>query len=379
MAIKIKGIIGWDIDGQEFADRVSKLSGDVTFEIDSPGGSVFHGISIYNAIKNYDRGKCTMHVVGQASSMAGYIMMAGDGLPIFEPNAVCVLHNPWTIAMGDYKAFQKEANVLERLAELYAEVFVKKGVFKKSEIRSIMDAETWFIGSNDLKKLGTVNEENSDNDSDNSDNDSETNEADKQITIAACKERINEAKAKVRELECSGEMLDKIAALVPGNSFVKTEPKGETQKEEKPETKKEINQQVTTKEKGEKKMENLEQLKAECPKIYNEAKDEGVNAEQKRVKALMKFIDTNKEAVVDAIINGKSVNDEEFQAEILSTRINAKTLDSMKAENPDDVQPKEETHAPEQQGEGEQAPEQTPEQKADAEAKELEKVMAYMK
>ena len=93
----------------------------------------------------------------------------------------------------------------------------------------------------------------------------------------------------------------------------------------------------------------------------------------------MKFIDTNKEAVVDAIINGKSVNDEEFQAEILSTRINAKTLDSMKAENPDDVQPKEETHAPEQQGEGEQAPEQTPEQKADAEAKELEKVMAYMK
>ena len=167
MAIKIKGITGWDIDGQEFADRVSKLSGDVTFEIDSPGGSVFHGISIYNAIRNYDRGKCTVHVVGQASSMAGYIMMAGDGLPIFEPNAVCVLHNPWTIAMGDYKAFQKEANVLERLAELYAEVFVKKGVFKKSEIRSIMDAETWFIGSNDLKKLGTVNEENSGNDSDN--------------------------------------------------------------------------------------------------------------------------------------------------------------------------------------------------------------------
>ena len=64
MAIEIKGVIGADINGQEFARRISRLSGDIDFEIDSPGGSVFHGISIFNAIKSYDRGKCRMHVVG---------------------------------------------------------------------------------------------------------------------------------------------------------------------------------------------------------------------------------------------------------------------------------------------------------------------------
>ena len=372
MVVKIKGIIGWDVDGQEFADKMARLSGDITFEIDSPGGSVFHGISIYNAIKNYDRGKCTMHVVGQASSMAGYIMMAGDGLPIFEPNAVCVLHNPWTIAMGDYKEFQKEANILERLASLYAEVFVKKGVFKEAEIRSIMDEETWFVGSNELKKLGTVNEDETTESNENNENDDNTNEADKEITIAACKERIAEAKAKIRRLEGSLDMVDKIAALVPD---FKSETTAKTNENKNNKSVCEI--QVTTqKEKGVKKMENLEQLKAECPKIYSEAKGEGISAEQTRVKALMKFIDTNKEAVVDAIINGKSVSDEEFQAEILNTRINAKQLEQIKNENPDNVEPKEETHAPENQEGGEQ---QEQNDKQEAEAEEIKKVMAYLK
>lgn len=368
MAIKIKGIIGWDVNGQEFADRLSRMSGDIDFEIDSPGGSVFHGISIYNAIKNYDRGKCRMHVVGQASSMAGYIMMAGDGLPTFEPNAVCVLHNPWTIAIGDYKAFQKEANILERLADLYAEPFVKKGVFEKDEIRQIMDEETWFIGSTELKKLGNVAEESSSDDSE------ETNsEADKEIKIAACKERIKEVKAKLRELECSSDDLEKIAAFLPSNNTaqalnIQTNAQAT------------IEIQTTPKEeKGEKTMvANLQELKAQKPSIYEEARQDGVNAEQKRVKALLTFADTNKEAVIDAIINGKSVNDEEFQAEILNSRINAKTLSDMQAENPEAVDPKEETHAPEQQ---ETPTQEQPKETGDDEAEEkasLDKVLGYM-
>lgn len=368
MAIKIKGIIGWDVNGQEFADRLSRMSGDIDFEIDSPGGSVFHGISIYNAIKNYDRGQCRMHVVGQASSMAGYIMMAGDGLPTFEPNAVCVLHNPWTIAIGDYKAFQKEANILERLADLYAEPFVKKGVFGKDEIRQIMDEETWFIGSAELKKLGNVTEESSNDDSEET-----SSEADKEIKIAACKERIKEVKAKLRELECSSDDLEKIAAFLPSNSStqalnIQTNATQATT---------EI-QTTPKEEKGEKTMvTNLQELKAQKPSIYEEAKQDGVNAEQKRVKALLTFVETNKEAVIDAIINGKSVNDEEFQAKILNSRINAKTLSDMQAENPENVDPKEETHAPEQLETPAPKQEETEDNEADEKAS-LDKVLGYM-
>lgn len=368
MAIKIKGVIGYDVNGQKFADKISKLSGDIEFEIDSPGGSVFHGISIYNAIKNYDRGKCKMHVVGQASSMAGYIMMAGDGLPTFEPNAVCVLHNPWTIAMGDYKVFQKEANILERLSALYAEVFVKKGVFKEAEIRSIMDAETWFIGSKELSKLGTVNES-SEGDSNNDSGDGD--ETDREITIAACKERMQEANAKIRELECSGELLDKIAALIPSDNG-------------KPKQEQRAKQEIITTKKGERKMENLAELKAEKPNLYSEARGEGVKAEQDRVKRLMAFMEQDKEAVMDAIINGKDVTDPDFQAKLLQTRLNNGVISAMQQGNPPSVDPKAEVHAPEQKPEGEGEgndegePKQTEEQKKEAEAASLEKVLLGM-
>ena len=347
MTIKIKGVIGYDIDGQEFAERISKLSGDIDFEIDSPGGSVFHGISMYNAIKNYNRGKCRMHVVGDCSSMAAYVMLAGDGDVEFEPNSIVVLHNPWSLAIGDYKAMQKEANILEELAKLYAKAFVERGLFEESEIRSIMDEETWFMGEN-LKKLGVVlgDEEN------NSDSSDDESEGSKEIKIAALRERMNEAKAKLKAMKQEGET-DKIAA------WLSKQINGTTKKEDK--------NVIEPKEKGENEMvKSLEELKTQNALVYNEAKSEGKAEEQKRVSALMNFIDVDKKAVIKAIADGVDVNDNEFQAAILMAKTNKAEIKAMEDENPKGVNPQTETHAPENQGEGEEL---TEEQKAEAQKK----------
>lgn len=339
MAIKIKGVIGADINGQEFAERISKLSGDITFEIDSPGGSVFHGISMFNAIKNYDRGKCSMHVVGDCSSMAAYVMLAGDGEVEFEPNSIVVLHNPWSFAIGDYRAMKKEGAILEELAGLYAAEFVKKGLFEESEIRSIMDEETWFMGEN-LKKLGVVLGDNASQDE---------NEGSQEIKIAACRERMDEAKAKLKALKLDNEA-DKIAALLPSSS----------KQASKTTIKTEINE---PKGKGEEKMvKDLNDLKAQNISVYNEAKEEGIKAEQKRVASLMKFIDVDKNAVLKAIDDGVGVNDDEFQASILLAKTNKAEVKAMEDENPAGVDPQTETHAPEEK-DGE---EQTEEEKAKA-------------
>lgn len=331
MAIEIKGVIGADINGQEFARRISRLSGDIDFEIDSPGGSVFHGISIFNAIKSYDRGKCRMHVVGDCSSMAAYIMLAGDGDVEFEPNSIVVLHNPWSLAVGDYRAMKKEALILEEMAKLYADEFVKKGLFKEAEIRSIMDEETWFMGEN-LKQLGTVlggNETES--------NPENNDEGSQEIKIAALREKMSEAKAKIKAMKLDDEA-DKIAALLPSNSF-----KGE-QKPQNITT-------ITQPKKGENKMvKDLNELKAQNVAVYNEAKGEGIQEEQKRVASLMKFIDVDKNAVIKAINDGVGVNDNEFQASILMAKTNKKEIKAMEEENPADVNPKTETHAPEGEG-----------------------------
>lgn len=339
MAFKIRGIIGLDIDGDEFAERLSKVSGDVDFEINSPGGSVFHGIRIFNAIKKYDRGKCRMHVVGDCSSMAAYIMLAGDGDVEFEPNSIVVLHNPWSFASGDYRAMQKEAEILEGMSKLYASEFVKRKLFKESEIRSIMDAETWFMGE-DLKKLGKVLEDSNCND-DEEENSNETQE----IRVAALRLRMEETKSKINALKIDNS--DKIAALITSNNY-----NGSKQE-------KEFENIEIQEKKGETKMvKSLEELKIQNASIYNEAKSEGQKAEQKRVASLMKFIDVDKQAVIKAINDGVGVNDDEFQASILEARTNKKQIAEMESENPSNIDPKTETHAPEQQGEGEEPSEE---------------------
>ena len=98
----------------------------------------------------------------------------------------------------------------------------------------------------------------------------------------------------------------------------------------------------------------------------------------------MAFMEQDKEAVMDAIINGKDVTDPDFQAKLLQTRLNNGVISAMQQGNPPSVDPKAEVHAPEQKPEGEGEgndegePKQTEEQKKEAEAASLEKVLLGM-
>ena len=325
MAIKIKGVIGWDVVGTQFADMISKLSGDIEFEIDSPGGSVFDGISIFNAIKNYNKGKCNMHVVGECSSMAAYIMLAGDSLK-FEKNSIVVLHNPWSCACGDYKVMKEQADILERLSALYASKFVEKGIFKEPEIRSIMDAETWFIGSAELAKLGEVVES----------NDGKSEPLDTEIAIAAARENIKAWQSMFRQEKADD--FDRIAALLPSIS----QPKAENQ----PKTPK-IESNNIVQVKKEKNIMDKNELLQQHPALYAQILEEGANKEKSRVNALMPFIGIDKDTAIKAINEGKSIQDDEVQSAFMMAKLNAGSIKAMEGDNPPAVTPGEPEHAPE--------------------------------
>lgn len=350
MAIKIKGVIGWDVVGTTFADMISRMSGDIEFEIDSPGGSVFDGISIFNAIRNYNKGKCNMHVVGECSSMAAYIMLAGDSLK-FEENSIVVIHNPWTIAIGDYKEMQHQGDILERLAALYATEFVKQGIFDEKTIRSMMDAETWFIGTEELAKLGEVVKSSDEN----------SEPQDKEIAIAATREHIKECKAKLRR-EMDSE-IEKIAALLPSTVQASTQSKLQT----KPQTEiQDINDTVQTEKET---IMDKSELQAKHADIHAEVLKDGAEKEKERVSALMKFIDVDKDTVIKAIADGKSVKDDEIHAAILMAKVNAQTLTNMETSNPKAVTPGEPEHAPESELNGDSDGETADEKAKSAQAK----------
>lgn len=144
--IQIYGEIGfWGVTASSVRDQLSQLNGDVTIKIDSPGGSVFEGISIFNAIKEYNKGKITVVIESLAASIASYIALAGDEIKAYD-NSTFMIHNAWSFAYGDGNELRKTANILDGLTSLIAKKYISKTGKSKDEIKVAMDSESYYFG-----------------------------------------------------------------------------------------------------------------------------------------------------------------------------------------------------------------------------------------
>lgn len=80
---------------RQFVNELKAL-GDIThinLHINSPGGDVFDGIAIFNALKHHGAA-ITVHIDGLAASMASVIAMVGN--PVIMPeNTMMMIHKPW--------------------------------------------------------------------------------------------------------------------------------------------------------------------------------------------------------------------------------------------------------------------------------------------
>ena len=88
------------IPAKAFLDELKALGPvpEVTVRINSPGGSVFDGVAIYNALKRHDA-VVTVWIDGIAASIASMIAMAGDEV-VMPENAMLMLHDPSGLAIG---------------------------------------------------------------------------------------------------------------------------------------------------------------------------------------------------------------------------------------------------------------------------------------
>lgn len=129
-----------------FKDDLNDL-GDVktiNLHINSPGGSVFEGIAIHNMLK-MNKAKINVYVDGLAASIASVIAMSGD--TIFMPeNSMLMIHNPWTIAIGNSKELRKQADDLDRIAQMSVKTYLSKsnGKIDEETLVKLLDEETWL-------------------------------------------------------------------------------------------------------------------------------------------------------------------------------------------------------------------------------------------
>ena len=155
--LTIYGDIGeswwWESTSATDVDNALKNAGDndLVVHLNSPGGSAFDGIAIYNRLKNH-KGKVTIHVDGWACSAASVIAMAGDEV-IMGAGSMIMIHEASNIVWGSKNDFRKQADLLEKLEDGIIDIYMMKANVERDEIRDMVDKETWF-SANDALEIG---------------------------------------------------------------------------------------------------------------------------------------------------------------------------------------------------------------------------------
>jgi len=143
-----------DVTAKEFIDAVKTL-GDFDLRINSPGGSVPAGNAIYNALRRH-KGEVDVYVEGMALSMASVVAMAGSRV-IMPANAMMMIHDPWSYAVGSAKQMRKAAETLDKFKSGLVAAYQAKTGMEPAEIERLMSEETWMTAA-DALEMGFADE-----------------------------------------------------------------------------------------------------------------------------------------------------------------------------------------------------------------------------
>jgi ATP-dependent protease ClpP protease subunit len=142
MLLKIDGVITKDTLTQVRAALSTNEA--IELHIDSPGGDLFSGLAIFEALSNYDE-DVKIYVDNVAGSIASIIALAGKRKPDISENGSFVIHNAHVEkTAGNHNDLRKVANSLEKYSEIVANIYAKKTGQSPEDIAQAMNEETVF-------------------------------------------------------------------------------------------------------------------------------------------------------------------------------------------------------------------------------------------
>lgn len=143
----------YGVSAKGFLAELSELpdATPLALRLNSPGGSVFDAVAIYNAIKRHS-GMVTVWIDGIAASAASYIAMAGDEI-VMPENAFLMIHDPAGVVMGTAIDMRAMAEALDKIKGSLLQGYAAKSGRPQEEIAPLMAAETW-LDAKDALDLG---------------------------------------------------------------------------------------------------------------------------------------------------------------------------------------------------------------------------------
>lgn len=131
------------VDPLTFAKALVGIDAPVIhLRINSPGGDVFAAQAMAQALREHPA-RVIAHIDGYAASAATEVAVAADDV-IMAPGAMYMIHNAWTIAMGNKNDLIDVAALLEKVDCILAEAYAAKSGADLQQVKDWMDAETWF-------------------------------------------------------------------------------------------------------------------------------------------------------------------------------------------------------------------------------------------
>jgi HK97 family phage major capsid protein len=156
VTISIMGDIGWDVTAEDVAAAVAEAKGKpLMVNVFSYGGDALQGLAIYSILSAHDA-EVTTNVLGVAASAGSVIAMAGEKR-IVPVNGAVMIHNPWTLTVGDAAEHRKSANMLDGLQAAYLHTYASATGLAAAEITPYLEEERWIYGEEALS-LGFATE-----------------------------------------------------------------------------------------------------------------------------------------------------------------------------------------------------------------------------
>jgi ATP-dependent protease ClpP protease subunit len=133
----------WGVTADEFVKDLNKVKGDtIDLRINSEGGEVFDGITIFNALRNH-AATVNVTVDGLAASAASFIAMAGDTITM-DRGSQMMIHDAQSVAMGNASDMRNVADLLDKASNTIASFYAERAGGTVSDWRKTMATDAWY-------------------------------------------------------------------------------------------------------------------------------------------------------------------------------------------------------------------------------------------
>lgn len=142
--VRIYSEIGYfGVTAEDFASEIEAIAApEIEVQINSPGGLVFDGIAIFNALRAHPA-RVTTRVDGIAASAASVIAQAGDHRVMVE-SAQMMIHEARGLVVGTAGEMREFAELLDKQSDVIAGIYANRSGGDAAKFRDLMAAETWL-------------------------------------------------------------------------------------------------------------------------------------------------------------------------------------------------------------------------------------------